>query len=246
MAIYGYPRVSTPKQSIERQIRNIKKVYPEAVLFIEVWTGTTSNRKEWRRLMKLVKKGDTICFDSVSRMSRNAAEGFDDFLSLYNRGVNLVFLKEPHINTEVFRQALQKQIALTGTKVDLILEGVNAYLMELAKEQIRLAFEQSEKEVQDLQQRTREGLVTARSNGKTLGRKPGAIIESKKAKKAKKLIMKHSKDFGGSLTDKEAMVLIGVSRNTYYKYKRELRLAELGKVVAGSSASGEGNQGDGV
>ena len=43
---------------------------------------------------------------------------------------------------------------MTGTNVDYILEGVNEYLMALAKEQIKLAFEQSEKETEDLHQRT--------------------------------------------------------------------------------------------
>ena len=63
-----------------------------------------------------------------------------------------MFLKEPHINTDTFKRALESNIALTGTNVDYILEGVNKYLMALAKEQIRLAFEQAEKEVSDLQE----------------------------------------------------------------------------------------------
>ncbi len=63
---------------------------------------------------------------------------------------------------------------MTGTNVDFILEGVNKYLMSLAMEQIRLAFEQSEKEVQDLHQRTREGIETARLNGKQIGQKQGS------------------------------------------------------------------------
>ena len=46
--------------------------------------------------------------------------------------------------------------------VDFILKGINEYLMALAKEQIKLAFEQSEKEVAELHQRTREGDVYKR------------------------------------------------------------------------------------
>lgn len=53
---------------------------------------------------------------------------------------------------------LTNQISLTGDKVDLILEGVDRYLMELAKEQILIAFEQVQKEVSDLRKRTREGM----------------------------------------------------------------------------------------
>ena len=65
-------------------------------------------------LLKLVKEGDTIVFDSVSRMSGNADEGFNAYEELYNRGVSLVFLKEPHINTDTYKQALESNIKLTG------------------------------------------------------------------------------------------------------------------------------------
>lgn len=224
---YGYCRISKPKQSINRQIRNIKAAYPDAVIVEEVFTRTRMDRKEWPKLVKRVTAGDEIIFDSVSRMSGNAEDGFAAYEDLYNRGVSLVFLKEPHINTSTYKKALENNIALTGSTVDLILEGVNKYLMELAKEQIRLAFEQSEKEVEDLHQRTREGIETARLKGKIPGRRPEAKIVTKKSVKSKAIISKYSKDFDGTLADKDVMLLAGISRNAYYKYKRELHQTEL-------------------
>ena len=221
--IYGYCRISRAKQSIDRQIRNIKAVYPDAVIIQEGFTRTRLDRKEWQKLYKAVKAGDTIVFDSVSRMSGNADEGFNAYEELYNRGVSLVFLKEPHINTDTYKQALESNITLTGGSVDFILEGVNKYLMALAKEQIRLAFEQSEKEVEDLHQRTKEGIETARLNGKQIGQKAGAKLTTKKSISAKEEIVKYSKDFSGTLADADVMKLTGLSRNTYYKYKRELK-----------------------
>jgi DNA invertase Pin-like site-specific DNA recombinase len=223
MCIYGYCRISTKQQSIERQVRNIKAEYNDAVIVTEVYTGTKQDRPEWSKLYKRIKAGDTIVFDSVSRMSRNAEEGFKLYEELYNKGVELIFLKEPHINTSTYKTALQNNVSMTGTTVDYILEGVNKYLMALAKEQIRLAFEQSEKEVQDLHQRTKEGIETARINGKQIGQKPGAKLTTKKSVEAKKDIIKYSKDFNGTLTDAECMKLIGLARNTFYKYKRELK-----------------------
>ena len=220
---YGYCRISRPKQSIERQIRNIKAQYQDSVIVQEVFTRTRMDRRQWQLLMKRVKAGDTIIFDSVSRMSGNAEEGFAAYEELFNRGVTLVFLKEPHINTDTYKKALENNVQLTGSNVDYILEGVNRYLMELAKEQIRLAFEQSEKEVEDLHQRTREGIETARLNGKQIGRKKDAKITTKKSIAAKEIIRKHSRDFSGTLSDVEVMQLTGLSRNTYYKYKRELK-----------------------
>ena len=100
---------------------------------------------------------------------------------------------------------------------------INEYLMALAKEQIKLAFEQSEKEVADLHQRTREGLLTARLNSKQVGRKKGIGFETKKSKAAKEKIRIHCKAFGGTLDDMECMKLTGLARNTYYKYKRQIR-----------------------
>ena len=223
MCVYGYCRISTKQQSTDRQIRNIKAEYDTVVIVTEAYSGTTINRPEWNKLHKKVKSGDTIVFDSVSRMSRNADEGFALYEELYNKGIELVFLKEPHINTTTYKQALQNNVSLTGTNVDFILEGVNKYLMALAKEQIRLAFEQSEKEVEDLHQRTREGIATARLNGKQIGQKQGARLTTKKSITAKELIRKHSKDFDGSLSDADCMKLIGLARNTYYKYKREMK-----------------------
>ena len=224
MRTYGYCRISTKKQSIERQIRNIKASYPNAVMVEEVYTGTkVSGRDKWNILIKKVKQGDTIVFDSVSRMSRNAEEGFELYEELYNKGVELVFLKEPHINTSTYKQAIDSNIKLTGTNVDYILEGVNKYLLALAKEQIRLAFEQAEKEVQDLRQRTKEGIETARLEGKQIGRATGIKLQTKKSVIAKADIQKYSKDFDGTLDDAEVIKLTGISRNTYYKYKREIK-----------------------
>lgn len=220
--LYGYVRISKPKQSIERQIRNIKSKYSEAVIVDEAFTGTTTSRPKWQKLYAAVKEGDSIVFDSVSRMSRNAEEGFADYEKLYQRGVDLIFLKEPLINTATFKRALASSVPLTGTNVDYILDGVNRFLMELAREQIRLAFEQAEKEVSDLHQRTREGIETARLNGKQIGHPAGVKITTKKSIQAKEQIRKYSQEYDGTLNDTDVIRLLGISRNTFYKYKREM------------------------
>ena len=222
---YGYCRISTKKQSMDRQIRNIKARYSDAVIVTDVYTGTKQDRPEWNKLYKKVKPGDSIVFDSVSRMSRNAAEGFKLYEELYNKNIELVFLKEPHINTGTYKKALQNNISLTGTIVDYILEGVNKYLMALAKEQIQLAFDQAQKEVDDLHQRTKEGIETARLNGKRIGLEKGSKLTTKKSLAAKEVIRKHNKDFGGSLSNEDTWKLAGISKMTFYKYKNEL-LAE--------------------
>lgn len=230
---FGYCRISTAKQNLERQERNILAAYPQARIVREVFTGTKfQGRQELDTLLRQLKSGDTLVFDSVSRMSRNANEGCELYQSLFARGIHLVFLKEPHINTQVYKDAIQKQISVqmnTGNDaadkfLNAIMKALNEYALDLAKQQIRLTFEQSEKEVSDLHQRTKEGIETARRNGKRIGAVLGRKNQIKKAAPAKAFIRKRNKAFGGDLSNEETWKLAGISKMTFYKYKRELLL----------------------
>lgn len=222
MKEYGYCRISTKKQSIERQIRNIKSLYPNSIIVTEAYTGTKINRPEWNKLLKRLAPGDTVVFDSVSRMSRNADEGIKVYFHLFENNINLIFLKEPYINTDIYKNNIQDKIELIGTDEDEIFKGINNYFRKLAVKQIRIAFEQAQKEVDDLRQRTKEGIETARLNGKQIGQLKGTSLTTQKSIAAKAIIKKHSKDFDGSLKDTEVIKLSGISRKTYYKYKKQL------------------------
>lgn len=225
--VFGYARVSTKEQKLERQIYNIKSVYPDAVVITESFTGTTMDRPAWNKLKKTLREGDTVVFDEVSRMARTATEGFETYKELYERGVNLVFIKDAPLNTENFKATAQ--IAMTGTDVaDAILEGVNRALMILAENQIKAAFETAQHEVDYLHMRTSEGVRRAQAQGKQVGRAAGAKITTKKSIAAKQIIQKHSKDFEGHLDDSDVITLAGISRNSYYKYKREIRQEQAG------------------
>ena len=229
--VYGYCCISTKKQSIERQIRNIQLAFPDAKIIQEAYTGTSVNRPEWNKLYRKLKENDIIVFDSVSRMSRNASDGFALYKELFDKNIQLVFLKERHIDTEAYKEAMKGVISLpfssgdqaTNDLVNGIMEAVNKFMMNKIEQDIYKAFEQSEKEVTDLRQRTREGIETARNNGKQIGAVKGTVHITEKSKEAKPLIIKLSKDFEGTFSDKECMKLIGLANNTYYKYKRELR-----------------------
>ena len=229
--MYAYCRVSTTHQRITRQITNITELYPKATIIREFYTGTTQSRPQWDRLMTIIKKEDTIVFDSVSRMSRNAQEGFKDYKTLYELGVNLVFLNEPLINTSVFdatrNNLLNVNIETGNAAVDDFFKGniqlINNFMMALAEEQIKAAFDQAEKEVTDLHSRISQGIREAKKNGTQIGLSKGTTLTTKKSLLCKAIIQKHSKDFGGSLEDPDVLKLCGCSRNSYYKYKRELK-----------------------
>lgn len=239
---FGYARISRKSQNIDRQISNITSVYPDALIIREAYTGTKlEGRKEFEKLIRTVRPGDRIIFDSVSRMSRNAEEGIRLYKELYNNGVELVFMKEPQINTETYKREIEKEIGTVTTGdqdadelVNTILKALTRYTMRLAEKQIRIAFDQAEKEVTDLQQRTREGIREVKRHNeliragledgeeKQIGQRTGAKLNVKKSVTVKAQIIKLSKDFDGTNTDTEVMKLTGVARNTYYKYKREI------------------------
>lgn len=229
MSIYGYARVSTSKQSVERQITNITKAYPSVSrIYKDSWTGTTNNRPEFSKLLRRVKSGDTIVFDSVDRMSRIADEGTNLYHELDSKGVNLVFLKEPHINTETYHNALSLSFPDTGSNIlQPIIDGICEAFHNLQDKQVQLAFDQAEKEVMDTRQRIREGMREKESGKKISNALAGKSRRSPKAEKAEEIIKRMSKDFvSNGLSDTELIPLTGVSRNTFYKIKRAMKKGE--------------------
>jgi len=156
-------------------------------------------------------------------MARDAEAGTQLYFELFDKNINLIFLKESYINTDVYKDTIEQTIEQTGNEIaDLYIDATNKVIRLLARTQIEKAFEQAEKEVTDLKERTKEGIETARRSGKQIGQKKGATLIVKKKAPIKNEIIKKSKYFNGNLTDTDLIKVIGISRNTYYKYKREL------------------------
>lgn len=229
--IYGYAKVSTPTQNLARQVDNLRAFDPKIVIYEEAYTGRRiQGRQQLARLLRRVKEGDTIVFDSVSRMSRDADEGYALYESLFDKGVELVFLKERHCDTKLLRDRASEWIAIEASTVRKSVDAflgelngaINRLLLAIARENIRLAFEQSQKEVDDLRERTREGLRMAKVEGKQVGGVKGARYNVKKKGPAKERIKKLSNRYGGPLTAEETWRVCGISRGTYYSYCREI------------------------
>lgn len=227
MTTFGYIRVSTKKQSLERQIQNVSRAYPDAKLYSDKYTGTKSDRPAWQMLLKKVRKGDTIVFDSVSRMSRNSAEGWKTYKDLYDKGINLIFVKEPFVNTDQYRQAMAVSLPeVEDSALQPMMDGIQKTLMLLAERQFISAFDQAEKEVQDLRQRTREGMkreevqIKLKESAKA---KTGRTLTTKKSMEMKEKIRKISRAFEGQMKDAEVIDTLKIAPNTYYKYKKEMK-----------------------
>lgn len=251
MKIYGYCRVSTTKQSLKRQIETIRELYPDAVIVTDKTTGRNFDRPGWLKLYKQLEPGTTVVFDEVSRMSRDATEGFQIYQELFERGVNLIFVAEPHINTSVFREVAQAPETGDKDLDETLIKGLNEYLMRLAEKQIRIAFEKSQSEVDNNSRRTSNGIREKQRHNQELilkygseeearkdptwaqiGQLIGAKLTTKKSIKAKEIIRKHSRDFDGTLSDVDVIKLIGCARGSYYKYKKELLREELKRMLS--------------
>lgn len=226
--IYGYARVSTKTQRLKRQVDNLKKHDKEILIYQEAYIGTSTARPEWSKLQKKLKAGDTVVFDSVSRMSRNSAEGIKEYKQMMDKGVNLVFLKEGYINSEVIERSISQaqgfKVKAMGEKIiDRSNDFIKDILMIQIENQIEIAFDQAEKEVMDLKERTKEGIRAARIKGSQIGRKEGSKFKTKRGQELKEKIRKCSRAFGGGMTDKEFIEAYKCSKSTFVKYKREIR-----------------------
>lgn len=230
MRNYGYVRVSTIHQKTQRQIDNIKAFASDAIIYEEKQSGKDiENRVVFRKLLAKVKSGDTIIFDEVSRMSRNANEGYNLYMKLMQQDINLIFLKDRHIDTDEYKRRAQNHIARVSSGnetmdkfINGILELVAEFERENLKDNIRLAFEQAEQERQFLIKRVIEGKLKSE---KPQGRPPGSPNrKTDKAEHIRKVIWEQSKNFDGKFSDAKIMreYLPGIARNTYYKYKKEL------------------------
>lgn len=232
--VIAYIRVSTKKQNPKRQYDNINRYAIENGLTVskfyeDKFTGKEFNRPEFDKMKARVdrelEKGNdvTIIFDSVSRMSRTAKDGIDQYFDWYERGVSLVFLHEMAINTEAYNNGIANfNINTDDKKVNLTMNFVRDLVKMIATEQIEKAFEQAEKEGRDIKSRVVEGLNASEKKGGRPAPKDGERIETNKAKEAKAFILKKSKRYNGTLNDTDTMKLAGISRPSFYKYLREI------------------------
>ena len=185
---YIYVRVSTPSQSVERQINDLKKICPEGIIVQDTYTGTTMNRPGWIKLMQKVEKKQVtdIYMEEISRMGRTREEGYKEWMRLNELGIHLHFSRQPQVNTDTYRKSVEQDVRIDLTSADkatkelmsAIIKGINEYRTEIAKQQIYNVFDEAQFERDMLAQRTSEGLLVAKLNGKRVGRQKGERIIS--------------------------------------------------------------------
>lgn len=219
--LYAYCRVSTKDQKLERQEKNIKEYYKERleelIFFEEKFTGTISDRPEWKKLIKIVREGDTIIFDSVSRMSRDGEEGYNDYLNLWKRKINLIFLNEQYLNTEIFNSQIEIYDKIEDIEIDdtfsPLIKGIVETLKNILRKQIKVAFEQAEKERDDIVKRITEG---QKLTVKKMGRPKRQIPEVIKNEIIDGYINSRKRDVKYFIDNYK------ISRRTFYNYLNEI------------------------
>ncbi|MBG9727991.1 hypothetical protein ABD87_00090 [Lysinibacillus sphaericus] len=167
---YAYIRVSSVDQNEERQRKTmIAMGVPVENIFCDKFSGKNMIRPEYQALKERTGEGDTIIFDSITRLSRNYYDTKEEYEYFLKKGVYLEFVKEPILNTP-------------KTKVDDIVQVAlaDAILSILA------AFAQKERE--DIKLRQAEGIVIAKANGKYRGRKPSLVPGGKDEIRMKAII----------------------------------------------------------
>ena len=153
MTVFTYIRVSSVDQNEARQIKTMKeKGIQKEHMYIDKMSGKNTDRPQYQLLKETVEEGDTIIFDSITRLSRNYYDIRDEYEFFIKCGVFLEFEKEPILNTPKDKVDDIVQVALA----DVILSLLSAF---------------AQKERDDIKLRQAEGIAIAKEKGKYKGRK---------------------------------------------------------------------------
>ena len=138
--VYGYARVSTADQNLDRQLDALRK-YGIDKLYCEKMSGTKKNRPELDKMLAELSEGDTVVIESLSRLGRSV-KNLSELMELYNaKNIRLVSLKETIDTTSP-----------TGRLLYTILSSLAQFERDI------------------LVERTTEGLKAARARGRVGGR----------------------------------------------------------------------------
>lgn len=211
---YFYMRISTKevadKQSFQRQDKSLAKYaednnlsYNNRTLYRDDISGSTFNRPDWIELEKILRAGDTIIFKEISRFTRQASEGYDKYMELMDKGINLIFLDNPTVSTDYIKQLTNianSQELVTKTA----LEGTIKLLLIVELDRV-----QQEREL--IVKRIKQGIEASTNKS---GRKIGNLDKmNDELKEDIKLFIKDR-----SIKQIDLMRKHNISRNTLKKY----------------------------
>lgn len=208
---FGYIRVSTEEQNIARQIDTMKALgVDERDIYIDKMSGNSLERPKYQALKMVVREGDTVIFDSITRLSRKMDDIKKEYQWFVANGVNLRFLKEPILNTE-------------ANTDDVLKRAISEIVLT-----ILAAF--AEKEREDIRIRQREGIEAAKRRGKYLGR-PRKSYELMTKEEKRIFEKEYNKWKAGEQTAVQTFRKLGVAKSTFYKIVKEYELIKSQNVL---------------
>lgn len=200
---YGYARVSTREQNLDRQIAALTAAgVADRKIFSDKQSGKNFERPQYQRMVKRMKQGDVLFVKELDRLGRNYNEIIEQWRYLSKvKGVDLVVLDMPLLDT-------RKSVAgLTGTFItDMVLQ-VLSYVAEIERQKNKM--------------RQAEGIAIARKKGVKFGRPPKNLPENFNSVASRYL--------EGSLSSRRAAAECGLSQSTFLrkikKYEFKLKIA---------------------
>ncbi|MGL5328560.1 MAG: recombinase family protein [Peptostreptococcaceae bacterium] len=192
--IFGYARVSTKEQNLDRQIEVLRAYgIDDRDIITDKQSGKDFNRDGYAVLKgSLLREGDTLVIKELDRLGRDMEQIKDEWNSLLKSGVDIIVIDTPILNTT--------------NKGDLEKSLISTIVFEL------LSY-MAEKERQKIKQRQAEGIAIARAKGVKLGR-PTVKYPSDWEKVYKSW---KNKD----ITAVKAMDLLQLKKNSFYKLVKD-------------------------
>lgn len=196
--VYGYVRVSTREQNVERQLIALKKMgIPQTGIFIDKQSGKDFQRPAYQRMLKNLKAGDLVVTKSIDRLGRNYEEIKEQWRVLTKElGVDIVIQDMPLLDTTKSRDLLGNFIS------DVVLQLLSFV---------------AENERNNIRTRQAEGIEAARRRGVRFGKPPIPVPEN--------FSVLYDRWEQGIITINEFARLCNMGRSTMYKRIGEYREA---------------------
>ena len=157
--VYGYVRVSAKDQNEDRQIIAMREVgVSEKNIQMDKQSGKDFKRKQYKRLVRKMKKDDLLYIKSIDRLGRNYEEIIEQWRHLTKeKRIDIIVLDMPLLDTRRGKD-------LMGTFLSDIVLQVLSFVAENERSNIR--------------QRQAEGIAAAKARGVKFGRPPKPLPEN--------------------------------------------------------------------
>ncbi|MCR5605060.1 MAG: recombinase family protein [Lachnospiraceae bacterium] len=190
--IFGYARVSSQEQNLDRQIIALKKYVPEDSILVDKASGKDTDRPSYQALKGALglREGDTLYVMSLDRLSRNKSDIKKELEWFKERKIRLMILDLPTSLIEV------------PEGQEWILDMITNILVEVLSSM-------AEQERLTIKRRQREGIKAAKAKGKHLGR-PRAVMPEHFPRI-------HDEWRQGKITTKQAIEILELKPTTFYR-----------------------------